>query len=134
MVPSNAPALLDPISPIPSRVLQERSANRCHDGTERIPLKRSCSPEEKFCTGQVASYFTGNFLAQLGCEKSDAQVELEWKAVKVVLAGHDKYKKYRERQKEAKDKQPKWPDFIEEPFWKGARPSRFCVGNISLPS
>ncbi|KAF2737179.1 hypothetical protein EJ04DRAFT_561822 [Polyplosphaeria fusca] len=104
-----------------SRVLQERSGNRRHgyaDGS--ASWKRESSPVENLYSHSLGgSYFTGNVAAQLGNEKSDAQIEHETKRLLSLLKRNDKYQKYRERQPQTKkEKEQKWPDNLEEAFFR----------------
>lgn len=122
VLPSNAPDLSEPDSSIPSRVLQERSANRRHEHVEGASAwKRSPSPTDNVYSGRLGGYFTGNLSSsQFHGEKSEAQVESETKRLLRLLRNCDKYTKYRDRQPTtAKDKEQRWPDHLEEAFFRG---------------
>lgn len=121
VLPSNAPILPEPEASIPSRVLQERSANRRHDYTESSSSwKRSSSPAENAYSGRLGSHFNGNIAAQLNGEKSEAQTEYETKRLLNLLRRCEKYQKYRDRQPQtAKDREQRWPDHLEEAFFRG---------------
>jgi transcriptional enhancer factor len=132
VLPSNAPALPEPVDSIPSRVLQERSANRRHGYAEDSAWKCSSSPAENVYSARLGGYFTGNIGTQLNGEKSEAQVEYETKRLLSLLHRCEKYEKYRARQPQtAKDREQRWPDHLEEAFFRGtimlnfnARPAR----------
>jgi transcriptional enhancer factor len=121
VLPSNAPALPEPDHSIPSRVLQERSANTRQDYIEApTQWKRSPSPVETVYSGRLGSYFTGNIGSQLNGEKSDQQIEFELKRLLGLLRRCEKYRKYRDRQPETKqDRDKSWPDHLEEAFFRG---------------
>ena len=111
VLPSNAPALPEPEAHIPSRVLQERSANRLQEySDDSSPRKRSPG------YGRLGGYSTGY-------DEPEIQIELETKRVMKILKKCDKYQKYRERQPSentsAKEKEQRWPDHLEEAFFRG---------------
>ncbi|KAJ4292444.1 hypothetical protein N0V90_009106 [Kalmusia sp. IMI 367209] len=124
VLPSNAPDLPEPDSSIPSRVLQERSANRRHDYSEGTSSwKRSPSPIENVYSGRLGGYFTGNHSSQFHGDKSETQIEIETKKLLKLLRNCEKYTKYRDRQPStAKDKEQRWPDHLEEAFFRGKSP------------
>lgn len=121
VLPSNAPALPEPTDSIPSRVLQERSANRRHEYAESFSTwKRSLSPSENVYSGRLGGCLTGNVGSQLNGEKSEAQIEYETKRLLSLLHRCEKYEKYRARQPQtAKDREQRWPDHLEEAFFRG---------------
>lgn len=122
ILPSNAPAIPEPEPYIPSRVLQERSANRLHEySEENSPRKRS-----PLYADRLGGHFTGNLASHFTSDKSEVQIELETKRLLKLLKKCDKYQKYRERQpagsalsKGEKDKEQRWPDHLEEAFFRG---------------
>ncbi|OAG05831.1 uncharacterized protein CC84DRAFT_735891 [Paraphaeosphaeria sporulosa] len=122
VLPSNAPALPNTDTYIPSRVLQERSANRRHGFSEDASsCKRSPTP---IYAGRLGGYFTGNLASHFNGDKSEAQIDLETKRLMKLLKACDKYQKYRDRQPSdtasAKDnKEQRWPDHLEEAFFRG---------------
>lgn len=122
VLPSNAPALPETDTYIPSRVLQERSANRRHEYSEDASsCKRSPTP---IYAGRLGGYFTGNLASHFNGDKSEAQIDLETKRLMKLLKACDKYQKYRDRQPSdttsAKDnKEQRWPDHLEEAFFRG---------------
>jgi len=122
VLPSNAPALPESDTYIPSRVLQERSANRRHDYNEDASsCKRSPTP---IYAGRLGGYFTGNLSSHFNGDKSEAQIDIETKRLMKLLKACDKYQKYRDRQPSdtasAKDsKEQRWPDHLEEAFFRG---------------
>ncbi|KAF2107610.1 TEA/ATTS domain family-domain-containing protein [Lophiotrema nucula] len=121
VLPSNAPALPKPDSSIPSRVLQERSGNRRHGYADpSSSWKRSSSPVENFYTHRSGgSYFSSNLVAQLSCEKSEDQISYETRRLLQSLQRCEKYRKYRDRQPQnAKERELKWPDNMEEAFFR----------------
>lgn len=116
ILPSNAPALPDTEAYIPSRVLQERSANRLHEYCDDS-LQQKRSP---VYAGRLDGYFTGNLNTRFPGERSEAQVEIETRKLLKLLKKCDKYQKYRERQRsESAEKEQGWPDSLEEAFWRG---------------
>lgn len=121
VLPSNAPALSEPDSSIPSRVLQERSANKRHGYPEgSTSWKPPSSPTENIYSRQLGSYFAGNIATQLSGEKSEAQIEHETRRLMALLRRCEKYQKYRDRQPQtAKEKEHRWPDYLEEAFFRG---------------
>ena len=121
VLPSNAPALPEPADAIPSRVLQERSANGRHGYAEDPSTwKRSSSPGENVYSSRSGGYFTDSLGAQVNGEKSAAQVEYETKRLLNLLHRCEKYEKYRARQPQtAKDREQRWPDHLEEAFFRG---------------
>ncbi|KAF2661889.1 hypothetical protein K491DRAFT_710317 [Lophiostoma macrostomum CBS 122681] len=129
VLPSNAPALPEPHSTIPSRVLQERSGNRRHGYPDYSLLwKRSDSPTENLYPHNTlpnSSYFTANIASQIHSDRSEEQIDQETKWLWNLLQRCEKYIKYRDRQpqtaKEKKDaeKQPTWPDKLEYAFVRG---------------
>ena len=119
VLPSNAPALSEPESTIPRRVLRENSGNRGHayvDSFKRSPS----SPLENVCSQSLGtSYFSGNS-GYLHGEKSDKQINNETKRLWELLQRCDKYQKYRDRQPQpAKEKEQRWPDELEFAFFRG---------------
>jgi len=69
---------------------------------------------------QLSGYFTGNIADQLHDDKSEGQIEFETKRLLHKVRNCEKYKKYRERQpRNAKEKLQKWPDHLEEAFFRG---------------
>lgn len=121
VLPSNAPALSEPEAYIPSRVLQERSANRLHEYSDASSRKRSPTP---LYAGRLGGYFTGNITTHFNSDKSEAQVEIETKRLLKLLKNCDKYQKYRDRQPSdnanAKgEKDQRWPDNTEIAFFRG---------------
>jgi transcriptional enhancer factor len=129
VLPSNAPALPEPHSTIPSRVLQERSGNRRHGYPDySSSWKRPTSPAENLYSPNTitsSSYFTGNIAAQLHSERSEEQINQETKRLWNLLQRCEKYIKYRDRQpqtareKKAAEKEAKWPDKLEYAFFRG---------------
>ena len=116
ILPSNAPALPDTEAYIPSRVLQERSANRVHEYSDGS-LSRKRSPSY---AGRLDGYFTGNLGSYFQGDRSEAQVEIETRKLLKLLKKCDKYQKYRERQRsDSAEKDQTWPDSLEEAFWRG---------------
>jgi len=129
VLPSNAPALAEPADPIPSRVLQERSANKRHGYAEDSTWKHSSSPGENVYSGRLGGFFTGNIGAQVNGEKSEAQIEYETKRLLNLLHRCEKYEKYRARQPQtAKDREQRWPDHLEEAFFRGTKKSSSNFG------
>ncbi|KAL1612183.1 hypothetical protein SLS60_000407 [Paraconiothyrium brasiliense] len=132
VLPSNAPALPETDTYIPSRVLQERSVNRRHEYTEDASsCKRSPTP---IYTGRLGGYFTGNLTSHFNGDKSEAQIDLETKRLMKLLKACDKYQKYRDRQPSdtasAKDnKEQRWPDHLEEAFFRGEPRTRKQVSS-----
>ncbi|KAF2017703.1 hypothetical protein BU24DRAFT_490820 [Aaosphaeria arxii CBS 175.79] len=123
VLPSNAPAFAEHGSSIPSRVLQERSGNRRHvyaDGSGSWKRSPSTPVENLYSQNLGGGYFTGNLTAQLNSERSEEQIEHETKRLLRLLIRCDKYQKYRDRQPQTqKEKEQKWPDHLEEAFFRG---------------
>jgi transcriptional enhancer factor len=124
ILPSNAPALPEPELDIPSRVLQERSGNgrQSYVGSSG-PWKQSpSSPIENIYSHNLGgSYFTGNYATELNGDKSEEQIEQETKRLLRIVRRCEKYIKYRERQPQTtKEKEQRWPDHMEEAFFRGA--------------
>jgi transcriptional enhancer factor len=126
VVPSNAPALPDPDSSIPRRVLQERSGNRRQEYQDGSPTlwKREASPTENdYPHGSGDSYFSSNVASQLSGEKSEAQIDNETKKLLGLLERCEKYQKYRDRKpKNLKEKEQHWSDTLERAFFRGMLP------------
>lgn len=121
ILPSNAPALPEPEPYIPSRVLQERSANRLHEYSDGIsPRKHS-----PIYADRLGGHFTGNIPTYFSSDKTEAQIELETKRLMKRLKKCEKYQKYRERQPSSLSndkndkKEQRWPDHLEEAFFRG---------------
>jgi transcriptional enhancer factor len=71
-------------------------------------------------SGRLGGYFTGNINSQLDGEKSEVQIEYETKRLMSLLHRCEKYEKYRARQPQtAKDREQRWPDQLEEAFFRG---------------
>lgn len=136
VLPSNAPALSEAGSTIPSRVLQERSGNRRHgyaagsSSWKRLPS----SPVENLYSHSLGGgYFTGNLASQLSGEKSEEQIEKEARKLIHLVECCEKYQKYRERQPtNAKEKEQKWPDVLEHAFFRGKAFLLFALECIGL--
>ncbi|KAF2638358.1 hypothetical protein P280DRAFT_551481 [Massarina eburnea CBS 473.64] len=116
VLPSNAPALSGHDSSIPSPVLQERSVNTRKVYTEASSQwKRSVSP-------RLGSYFTRNRAPRLNEDKSDVEIEHELRKLMALMKQCEKYQKYRDRQpstKKDREQFLKWPDHLEEAFFRG---------------
>jgi hypothetical protein len=79
--------------------------------------------------GRFGGYFTGNISGQLEGEKSEAQIDYESKKLMSRLHRCDKYVKYRARQPQtAKDREQRWPDNLEEAFFRGTMILRSIFG------
>lgn len=136
VLPSNAPVLPESDQVIPSRVLQERSGNRQHgypDGSASWKRSPSSPVENLHSQNLSGSYLTGNLGTQLHGEKSEEQIHHETKRLLALLQRCEKYQKYRDRQPQnAKEREQKWPEFLEEAFFRGTLASHSSLLAISL--
>jgi hypothetical protein len=123
VLPSNAPALSKSDSAVTNRVLQEQSGNKQHsfDGGRTSRKRSSSSSAEKLCSQSLGGrYFTGNLATRLSGEKSEEQINYEFKKVWDLVQRCETYQKYRDRQPTSdKDREQKWPDNLEKAFFRG---------------